>query len=622
MSSTRTARLLRRNKTRTYDAYLQNIARDVRQSKRVKRRRKTKKSRSENDMINTEADDVVDMIIDDDSTWLKLPGEEGFNAYARGRLKVGSFTSCPESDSEKTYSPAQDFVRQLTLTTTPVNRLLVAHQAGSGKSQVMSDILASHFDDPRPKFAIFPNKALEMEFLFNLLRFDGPYRNYLAQELRRPAATFTSGEYIKKNIDKIRSVFRKAGKVRKGVILDDRSSKPFNMQGMLMLCTMTEAGGKTMDKLPWRAYRDSVYVNSPKGYYDDCLVLIDEAHLCTRPELNDKWNATQKKKVAEMTNRLMRSSSVRLIALTATPVQDSPQEDMLKMMRLVYGEPTLSKLEWREGFVSYFMQRPPRLMASFKDNLEYQYVDIKGSNLCEYLNLHVVDKKKVAPEKSQSLEYYVSKKDALKDMGMATKIWQIAADIKASGLRSAVMMSKKHGPDILMKLLQRDGVKVYMGDHVSYNKNLKENSVIILDSKEQSEGISLINVRHMILADISPFMYKHPKDRDRLSWARVQQRIARALRLCSHKTLPEDERNVTATLYVSRLPGYLDDSACCLTDKGKRRQTALCKHLGKHEYTQILTNDEKKLNRLIGELSAYKEVMDMLKTVAIDFDLY
>jgi len=77
--------------------------------------------------------------------------------------------------------------------------------------------------------------------------------------------------------------------------------------------------------------------------------------------------------------------------------------------------------------------------------------------------------------------------------------------------------------------------------------NAAANGIILLDASFFTESISLRDVRTVILADVA-------KDEGQASWALVRQRIARAVRMCSHSKIPAEQRNVEVLLALSMVP--------------------------------------------------------------------
>ena len=82
-------------------------------------------------------------------------------------------------------------------------------------------------------------------------------------------------------------------------------------------------------------------------------------------------------------------------------------------------------------------------------------------------------------------------------------------------------------------------------DHKT-NLNGEKLQVLVLPSEEFSEGISLFNVRRIIIGDLSV-------KREVPSWSLLKQRIGRALRFCGHKHLPEDKRKLRIDLFISHI---------------------------------------------------------------------
>jgi hypothetical protein len=71
---------------------------------------------------------------------------------------------------------------------TPVERLLVVWQLGTGKTIGMLRVLDQYFDDPRPKLLLFPTDAVASNFYEELARHPNRFRSALEHARRtRPA---------------------------------------------------------------------------------------------------------------------------------------------------------------------------------------------------------------------------------------------------------------------------------------------------------------------------------------------------------------------------------------------------------------------------------------------------
>ena len=103
------------------------------------------------------------------------------------------------------------------------------------------------------------------------------------------------------------------------------------------------------------------------------------------------------------------------------------------------------------------------------------------------------------------------------------------------------------------------------------NRNGERVRVILITAEQHSEGISLKHVRRIILADLSAGNVI-PR------WTQVQQRIGRALRMCSHEGLPPALRTLTIDVFVAvhRMQGFPILSCGC--NNKKNDQTKAAKH--------------------------------------------
>lgn len=97
--------------------------------------------------------------------------------------------------------------------------------------------------------------------------------------------------------------------------------------------------------------------------------------------------------------------------------------------------------------------------------------------------------------------------------------------------------------EILRNIFNNDWDKVPVNiveqiSQISTNNSHGEIIKVFMITAAGAEGISLKNVRHVHITE----PYWHP--------VRIEQVIGRARRICSHHTLPADERNVTVFLYL------------------------------------------------------------------------
>ena len=103
-----------------------------------------------------------------------------------------------------------------------------------------------------------------------------------------------------------------------------------------------------------------------------------------------------------------------------------------------------------------------------------------------------------------------------------------------------------------------------------------------------------MNVRQLILGDMSQGLIE---GKGKPSWGVMKQRIGRALRLCSHKNLPEKERKLNVTLYVATAQDLKSGQA-------------------------IETQDMKKLNEVRAQQLEVETAMCAMEKDSIDSTLY
>ena len=149
------------------------------------------------------------------------------------------------------------------------------------------------------------------------------------------------------------------------------------------------------------------------------------------------------------------------------------------------------------------------------------------------------------------------------------KLAAIAESIRTDDRKTAVIIHRENGLRTLMRLLSVAGVSVAamrpttgvtgaalqavrrenrerLEAFNDRTRNVRGETVrvLVLPAEQFSEGVSMRNVRRLVLADLSPRL-EPPR------WAIVKQRVGRALRMCSHTELPEGDRTLTVQLFVA-----------------------------------------------------------------------
>jgi hypothetical protein len=188
---------------------------------------------------------------------------------------------------------------------------------------------------------------------------------------------------------------------------------------------------------------------------------------------------------------------------------------------------------------------------------------------------------------------------------LAPKLEAIAQSVADHNLRTVILIHRENGCVALVQLLQQHGLAPIFLDRVSgetanitrqrerenreaiqrFNNSVHPdiNRVLVAVAEEYSEGVSFLNVRRIILADLSPGM-------EQPNWASVKQRMGRALRACSHDSLPVPLRTMWISLFVAM-----------------HRQP---------QYTQTI--DEEKLNLVLSEMETIEAAMDELRGLSLD----
>lgn len=113
------------------------------------------------------------------------PGQYSFNSYVTGRLKFGKIgidMPCEPNKECPPLQPHQQSVAFLLHPASPIERLLVDHPTGCGKTREMIAVLDNYFLDPRPKVPIFPTESVCRNFYLELLRWPSRYRDFFCCE--------------------------------------------------------------------------------------------------------------------------------------------------------------------------------------------------------------------------------------------------------------------------------------------------------------------------------------------------------------------------------------------------------------------------------------------------------
>mmetsp|Transcript_62984 Transcript_62984/g.111878 ORF Transcript_62984/g.111878 Transcript_62984/m.111878 type:complete len:1385 (-) Transcript_62984:197-4351(-) len=137
------------------------------------------------------------------------PGQQSFNNYATARLKhkgISMDMHCEANPECPPLQPHQQAVEFLLHAASPIERLLVDHPTGCGKTREMIAVLNSYFHDPRPKIPIFPTESVCRNFYLELLRWPNRYRDFFCceePELALRAAGLAPGGKVKAEAERL-----------------------------------------------------------------------------------------------------------------------------------------------------------------------------------------------------------------------------------------------------------------------------------------------------------------------------------------------------------------------------------------------------------------------------------
>ncbi|CAJ1355828.1 unnamed protein product [Effrenium voratum] len=518
-----------------------------------------------------------------------VPGGCGFNARAarvmrRAGLGSEQAGSCP-------LQPHQEVVRFLVHPKAPVQRLLVDHPTGSGKTREMISILDNFFYDPRPKVVIFPKAAICRNFYLELLRWPSRYRDYFSCERPQAAAQASGREHwhharaemwdltrlpeleVRQLCQAAREVLEMKGQsfrgqMRKSFRAEFRARHPGEPMPFapLRAISYASAGGSyaalrhgqpvsAVMKIAWRFSENAL---------DHKILVLDEAHQL----LGRGRYAAQ---LAGL-RRCLDAAHTVVVGFTGTLALDEPEEGR-QLLDIVKG-----KAASDEGFLTSFKCRPPHLFA---EALPRGVPDVLSPAVQEQLvhcvqlvgeSLNVYDLKREKGLPHHRLAAYCnvstfvsSFHDGIsgsKDRVLACpeetcpKLWAVSSAVAKSSAKALVLTARACGFRVVLELLRRKAREAEppfqvatMNELSSFNhiSNAQGSCyrVLVANAAECSEGISFLAVRHVYLTEV-------PR-----SHGRFIQICGRALRMFGHHCLPQAERSVTYHLFLATLPPWI-----------------------------------------------------------------
>lgn len=538
--------------------------------------------------------------------WRHRQGAPGVNLEARSVLSLwGRFDpsrrilDCNHLADQGASMWYQTNLQALASPHTPFSRMLVAWNMGAGKTRGILSVLDNFYDDPRPKIFLSPTKQLSDNFYMELLHWPNRYQDFLVRNFATDVA-----KYRAKGKAALVSFIAKS--------LEYRGHQKNRMPGDLRAFTFNRAGCDGVFNEGILTSKGAMSRRSGggpvgdrrrlRGSFDGCIILVDEAHLLFGED-NQNLKSNEKRALLALVDRLQKSDAV-LYMFTGTPIVRGTHDISRFLSILKAGDVK----KCNEGYVSYFMSRPPGLYARCNPPVtelpakidvfmhqadtsglfQQTYKKIRfcgvGNNRQRCLGLGRAGGRQPTGCRPRAVmreglmwDWYRDKtqctifiKSTADGHRYAPKLARIAQDVSndAQGRKTLVMMHRESGQYTLQHLLHLYGVKHLMClpapsgvtakerrehndrnlqhicDFNAANNVMGENFRVLVLYEDYNQGVSVCHVRRIILADQTPGVQPS-------TWTLMQQRVARALRQCSHNAIPDESlRSLDIELYV------------------------------------------------------------------------
>lgn len=541
----------------------------------------------------------------------------------------------------------------------PAQRLLVAVRTGGGKTLIMIRALSNFYDDRRPKLVVFPSAPIRDQFYGELMAYDNPYRSYVLEVLGNKAtpdyiARTRKGALMNdaKNpeLETVKNILALHGH-------PGQAGKPGYLAAPLRAVTYRELGGATLASMAWIRPKHG-NLKLPGGRWnilEDKIVIMDEAHNLIKPNPEVLKLESTRENLERGREMLRLSTASAVLLLTATAVVDDPT-DGERLMRIARGVANENK-PTNEGFVVSFVGNPesayPKVEPAADEMPTLVSVPLSGNpddkstslgNYLDHLLKGAQGKKVIDPAflKSKTRDIYeytaaytTSQTNAvflkkLRDTPDTVAPKLIAAARLAAGHEGKVIMltTSQHGFYSLNYIMQncpefaalKDKVMPLLGSRNTTRADFKamcggtsftnakqyttcvrsrfdaddnvhgdKLKILILNAEEYSEGIDFKDVRAVIMVDVPE------------SWAKLKQRVGRAVRQCSHVRLSKDKWNVQTYVLCATLPPKMHFKSGQELD-----------------LSAVPTVDEQMLVRVMAQRAVIEEKSCELTNIAID----
>jgi len=346
-----------------------------------------------------------DKLHKDAAQWEAYPGTAEVNDDADKRMQDAGLKKGDDRfyiNCDKGAMAYQQTVPFLVHPATNINRLLVVHRTGAGKTLTMIKVLDNFYEDRRAKVVIFPTHEVAVNFYTELLRYPNKYRDYalkyapeggrltpdewntirytlqIGTTYTRPGGSDASiAKEYKDALDKLENILALKGKLTSGAKRAGGALRAPIRPMSYPVAGGTTVLGQNFDGKEEPSGRNALFVKykertlktgattiesfwDTETPYNDMIVVCDEFHNLLKPY--KKMYEQYEDNLDGLRENLMRMKRSVLVGMTATPIRDDIK-DAEDIMTLIRGNEykDVPKKHGMKGFVSYFNDLHPNI---------------------------------------------------------------------------------------------------------------------------------------------------------------------------------------------------------------------------------------------------------------------
>ena len=334
-------------------------------------------------------------VVDPGRTFYENKGQEADKAWtcsSDGSPVANLEEPCTQTQPKsavEALQPYQKTVKCLVHPLSPVQRMLVAHRTGAGKTRTMVGILDNFYHDDRPKIVVLPTRGVVENFWKELLNTPNKYLEYAqkqyALDQETPHALLSDKVSTDDKIEYMRRCFRLRRFYSARARKDNKRAQWLHARGKenkgegrlanglilpaapLLILSYARAGGRTVESFALPEFKfPGPLCDWPDNPYDGTIVLMDEAHNLVDTLMKQAFRKYESK-IKNLRSWLSKAKNAVVVGLTATPVSGSDCDNIAsgicqgrnKLLSVIKGEANAGKSA--EGFVSCFTASPRSL---------------------------------------------------------------------------------------------------------------------------------------------------------------------------------------------------------------------------------------------------------------------